>query len=42
MTIEPEVGKMLTFPSALRHDVSVNNSQEDRISISYNMTLIRN
>ena len=42
MTIEPQVGKMLTFPSALRHDVSVNNSQEDRISISYNMTLIRN
>ncbi len=37
MIVEPEVGKMLTFPSALRHEVFVNESNEDRIAISFNM-----
>ena len=33
----PESGKMITFPSSLRHDVKVNESDEDRISVSYNI-----
>ena len=33
----PEPGKMITFPSSLRHDVKVNESDEDRISVSYNI-----
>ena len=36
---EPIVGKMLTFPSALRHEVAVNKSNEDRIAVSYNIRL---
>ena len=33
----PEPGKMITFPSSLRHEVKVNESDEDRISVSYNI-----
>ena len=40
MTFDPEVGKMLTFPSALRHEVFLNESDEDRISISYNIRIL--
>lgn len=35
----PMPGKMLTFPSALRHEVKVNESDEDRIAVSYNIRL---
>ena len=42
MIVEPEVGKMLTFPSALRHEVFVNESNEDRIAISFNMHITTN
>ena len=33
----PKQGKMLTFPSALRHKVLLNKSNEDRIAVSYNI-----
>ena len=42
MVIDPEVGKMLTFPSSLRHEVFVNESNEDRIAISFNMHITTN
>ncbi len=35
----PMVGKMLTFPSSLRHEVFVNESNEDRIAVSYNIKI---
>ena len=35
----PTVGKMLTFPSSLRHEVKINESGEDRIAVSYNIRL---
>ena len=37
--ITPEEGRMVTFPASLRHDVSQNKSDEDRISISYNIRI---
>tara|TARA_B100001057_G_scaffold500271_1_gene614418 strand:+ start:1702 stop:2298 length:597 start_codon:yes stop_codon:yes gene_type:complete len=40
MTYDPKVGRMLTFPSALRHEVNVNKSNEDRIAISYNIHVL--
>ena len=33
----PKQGKMLTFPASLRHEVQVNESNEDRIAVSYNI-----
>ena len=41
MTFSPKVGKMLTFPSALRHEVLLNESDEDRIAISYNINILK-
>mgnify|MGYP001160066817 CR=1 FL=1 len=35
----PEVGKILTFPASLRHEVRVNESNEDRIAVSYNIRI---
>ena len=35
----PTVGKMLTFPASLRHEVKVNESNEDRIAVSYNIRI---
>ena len=35
----PESGKMLTFPASLRHEVKVNESDEDRIAVSYNIRI---
>ena len=32
----PEEGKLILFPSYLQHSVNINNSDEDRISISFN------
>ena len=36
---EPTVGKLLTFPSSLRHEVAINESDEDRIAVSYNIRI---
>jgi len=38
-TIEPSNGQMLIFPSAIYHAVSQNESDKDRISSSFNITL---
>tara|TARA_Y100000114_G_C11660458_1_gene278772 strand:+ start:35 stop:634 length:600 start_codon:yes stop_codon:yes gene_type:complete len=35
----PIAGKMLTFPSSLRHEVTVNESNEDRIAVSFNVRI---
>ena len=35
----PIVGRILVFPSHLDHYVGLNNSQEDRISVSFNIRL---
>ena len=35
----PKVGKMLTFPASLRHEVKANESSEDRIAVSYNIRM---
>jgi uncharacterized protein (TIGR02466 family) len=35
----PEVGKILLFPSFLEHAVFHNNSDDKRISISFNVTV---
>ena len=40
MTYDPKVGRMITFPSSLRHEVDINKSKEDRISISYNIHVL--
>jgi uncharacterized protein (TIGR02466 family) len=41
MTFEPADGKLIMFPSYLPHGVERNNLDEDRISISFNVKLIR-
>ena len=38
--INSKEGRMLVFPSHLHHRVNTNESQEDRISISFNITFI--
>jgi uncharacterized protein (TIGR02466 family) len=35
----PEVGKLILFPSFLEHAVSINNSDSNRVSISFNITI---
>ena len=35
----PSSGKMLTFPASLRHEVKVNESDQDRIAVSYNIRI---
>ena len=35
----PTAGKMITFPSHVTHEVSINESKEDRIAVSYNIAL---
>ena len=35
----PIAGKMLAFPSSLRHEVTVNESNEDRIAVSFNVRI---
>ena len=35
----PSEGKILIFPSSLEHEVKKNESNEDRISVSFNMRL---
>lgn len=36
---EPKEGKMVTFPSHVLHEVRRNESEDDRIAVSYNITL---
>ena len=36
----PLEGRMLIFPSYLRHSVEVNESDEDRISVSFNLNIV--
>jgi len=36
--IDPEPGLLIYFPSWLEHDVTVNDSDEDRISIAFNIS----
>jgi uncharacterized protein (TIGR02466 family) len=38
--VTPEVGKMILFPSWLRHGVETNLTDNERISISFNLTLL--
>ncbi len=38
--IEPKEGTMIFFPSWLEHDVEPNKSDEDRISLSFNIILV--
>ena len=38
--IEPQDGLLLLFPAYLKHGVTVNQSNEDRISVSFNIKLI--
>ena len=40
MDIKPKDGLLLIFPAYLQHGVTVNQSNEDRISISFNIKLI--
>ena len=35
----PVAGRLLVFPSHLEHHVDFNESQEDRISVSFNVRL---
>ena len=35
----PVAGNMITFPSHVLHEVLLNESKEDRIAVSYNITL---
>ena len=37
--LPPIEGRMIIFPSHLQHEVRENNSNEDRISVSFNITL---
>ena len=37
--LPPIEGRMIIFPSHLQHEVKENNSNEDRISVSFNITL---
>lgn len=42
LEIESEEGKLLVFPSWLQHAVQSNNSNEDRVSLSFNMIARQN
>ena len=39
VSIKPEEGLLVLFPSYLHHSVDVNRSNEDRIVISFNINL---
>ena len=39
-SFNPVEGKMLIFPSSLEHEVQPNESDEDRISVSFNIKLL--
>ena len=38
---EPNPGMLILFPSYLSHHVEINNSKEDRISISFNVSIVK-
>ena len=38
-SVPPEEGKIILFPSYLEHSVNSNNSNEERISLSFNIAL---
>jgi len=38
---QPKVKDLLIFPSWLNHEVEVNNSQEERIMLSFNVQILR-
>lgn len=40
-TITPQVGKLLLFPSWLEHGVHVNNTDHERMSVSFNINFRR-
>ena len=37
--IPPEEGRVVLFPSFISHNVNINNSSQDRISIAFNITM---
>jgi ectoine hydroxylase-related dioxygenase (phytanoyl-CoA dioxygenase family) len=37
LAITPEVGKMVLFPSFLKHGVQTNKSNQNRISLAFNL-----
>ena len=37
LAITPEVGKMVLFPSFLKHGVQINKSNQNRISLAFNL-----
>jgi len=37
LLITPEVGKMVLFPSSLKHGVKVNKSAQNRVSLAFNL-----
>jgi uncharacterized protein (TIGR02466 family) len=39
MSIRPEVGKLILFPSMIEHNVNSNQTDDDRISLSFNLVL---
>lgn len=39
--VEPKAGDLIIFPSWLEHEVDQNNSNEERISIAFNLKLMR-
>ena len=39
--VRPEVGNLVIFPSYLLHSVYPNESDEDRITVAYNLRLTR-
>ena len=41
MSYDPKVGRMISFPASLRHEVGINESNEDRIAISYNIHVLK-
>lgn len=41
VTYQPIAGRLILFPSWLEHDVEANLSEQERISISFNMNLLK-
>ena len=39
IALQPEIGTAIIFPSELMHSVEVNQSNEDRISIAFNLSV---
>jgi ectoine hydroxylase-related dioxygenase (phytanoyl-CoA dioxygenase family) len=41
MSFQPKIGKLIMFPGYLPHGVERNGTTDDRISISFNVKLMR-